>query len=263
MKDLLQPLVNSEVRRLQKFEGITAVMAGHQVLDPQGTPCNLGAFPRVTKEIGRRIQQEVGTSRMKLFTLIDDKRWVADPNVRLEFWSNQISNPKMAIGVGNELLKSYSLGQKKEVNELRGLWSEQALMSNFNMRLQREKGYKAAINKMMLGISALRTTNIIQEQCMLQDGCAINGCSREVIEMLGELARRRIQNVILFIPNSCQLAVSDACDIATSDKGTFLGGASMNIHAIFLNSGLGRSGGKIPMTEEDVLAMKASEIFTA
>ncbi len=246
---------------LEETQGNIAIMAGHQVLDTDGHPVNLGIFPSLTAEVGRAIVHRIQGQRIKLFTLIDDKRWLEDEGTRRKFWSEQIANPSMAIGARNNMLESYVPGKNRFIEQLRGLWSEQALMSKFNMRLRREEGFKDAVNSAIEEINIFRDATPMAETCM-RDGCAINGCSREVIEMLGELSRRKIESLILFIPNSCKVAVSDACEIATSNAKIFLEDSAMRIKAIFLNSGLNRAGLSTPMSAEQVMEGASTECFS-
>jgi hypothetical protein len=237
-------------------DGNTAIMAGHQVLGPNGTPVNLGIFPEATAEAARSIQKitkETSTVRTKVFTLIDDKRWLDDNHIREAFWDNQnkTSTP-LSIGTGESMLDSFALGERRIHSNLQGLWSEKALMTKFTSRLKRQTGLKELINNDMKEILHWEQGNGIEREVCMNDGCNINGCSREVIEMLIELSQRGIKRLIMFVPNSCEIGINHACEIACNNPEVFFNNQKIVVHNCFLNSGLSKSGKTPPKTTEEV-----------
>lgn len=255
--EIIQHYTNLIKKNSDNTNGDTAIMAGHQVLTANASLANLGIFPALTADIARTIQNNVQSTSgkvVKLFTLIDDKRWLDSSEVREDFWNKQKEENTLAIGLPKDTLESFCLSEKRIDNALYGLWSEKALMTKFSSRLKRVPGLKNLVNNQVAEITAWEQGSGVEKEACMSDGCNINGCSREVIEMLTELSKRKIARIIMLVPHSCESGIEHACEIATSNPATFFGNdVAVKVHNCFLNSGLARLGGIIPQTETEVL----------
>lgn len=258
MEDVIEHYSSVIKNQADGIGGNTVIMGGHQVLGANGDLTNLGVFPEVTAEVARSIQNitsNIASARTQLFTLIDDKRWLESTEIREKFWEHQSNNnAPLSIGNNENQLESFALGKDRIQPGLQGLWSEKALMAKFSSRLKRQKGLKKLVNREIAEILAWETGNGIEKEACMSDGCNINGCSREVIEMLSELSRRGIERLIMLVPNSCETGINHACEIACNNPEIFFKNKKIVVHNCFVNSGLARSGGTPPKTVHEVFA---------
>ncbi len=173
----------------------TAIMAGHNVVAPDGTYSDVfGDFPDVSRNIGKAIIERTrdSLSSIKLFALIND--WYALRNesperqhtVRKQYWRD----PAMAFDVESDpLWQPYLLEGRgvRKSDRPQGRFSEYALQQAFR------------------SVYGERSIGRLSKEC--------NQCSSEIVMMTSMLYRRGVRRLVSFIPNVCMRAVDIGSDL--------------------------------------------------
>ncbi len=244
---------------MQKTEGKTAIMSGHQVVRTANSYEDLGVFPKITWDIGWNLIQQARRrhEEMQIFALINDWQCIrgtqAVDNDGTDMKSSYWNNAAMALQEIQDterkqmLLAGLPIGTVKYDDDLhRGRLSESRLQNQFSQVLQRQPERRKVLQEAMaeLGVSQSGT-------------CHVAGCTSEYLQLVPNLWEQGYRKIISFIPSACRQFITAAGQILETEffqKRSHEKGKILNV---YMPSGF--MGTLKPKSEADLFANKQTE----
>ncbi len=250
----LQPFSDPKSLRSSLYENLsnkpevpTAILAGHNLLTPQGTLSDItGIFPEFTWDLAWDIAKELRDAlvHLRIFTTINDwkllKQTSANDNTENHIRSNFWKSYKLPESEDPEKKKLLLPTKVLEGKEAEGVFSEIYLQKLFSRRRAKEKDFKVTMDYLFSS-----------EENICDSTCHRDKCSSEIIILIPYLFNAGIRKIINFIPGECINPVFRANEIVKKGVKVILPESftEMEVHNVFLNS-------VEPFEEEDLFQVK-------